>query len=116
MKGLFVLVTAISVLGLAIWAYRENYATQDAQRTAEQLGREIARLRHERAMLRAEWAYLNRPDRLMELANINYDRLGLFPFDPDQFGHVDEVAFPTLLSRLAPVDLSAPGGSGEQVP
>jgi hypothetical protein len=82
------------VVALAFWAYRENYATQAALAETRELRRDI-RDAHERlSMLKAEWAYLNRPDRLRDLAAINFDRLRLLPLRPEQFGHVDQVAFP----------------------
>lgn len=94
MRNLMFVLTAIAVIGLAFWAYRENYATQAALDAAEDLRSEI-RASHERlAVLRAEWAYLNRPERLRDLAEMNFDRLGLLPLRPEQFGRVDEVAFP----------------------
>ncbi|MEM1431161.1 MAG: cell division protein FtsL [Pseudomonadota bacterium] len=94
MRG-FVLVPAIgAVMGLAFWAYQENYTTQAAQSDAEALSREIGALRERLALLDAEWAYLNRPSRLAELTELNFDRIGLQPFAPSQFGSVDQVAFP----------------------
>ncbi len=101
MRTLLYVVSALAVMGLAFWAYNENYATQQALRDAEKVQREIGDLRVELSVLRAEWAYLNRPERLRDLAVINFDRLGLLPLRPDQFGRVDQVAFPG--ERLVPI-------------
>ncbi|MEZ5674925.1 hypothetical protein SAMN06265173_102109 [Thalassovita litoralis] len=94
MRSVFYVLTALGVIGLAFWAYRENYQTQAALDHASKLHRQIAESRARLGMLRAEWAYLNRPERLRELAALNYDRLGLMPFAPEQFGRVDQVAYP----------------------
>jgi hypothetical protein len=60
------------------------------------------------AVLRAEWAFQNRPDRLRDLAELNFERLQLLPLHPDQFGQVDEVQYPApeLLPITDPVDVS----------
>ncbi|MEM6565656.1 MAG: cell division protein FtsL [Pseudomonadota bacterium] len=94
MRTFLYILTIVGVVSLAFWAYRENYATQAALSETRDLRKEI-RTTHERlSKLRAEWAYLNRPDRLRDLAEINFDRLGLLPLRPEQFGHVDQVAYP----------------------
>jgi hypothetical protein len=94
MRSLFYFLTALMVIGLAFWAYRENYETKDAQARAEQVQGQIADARTRLRVLNAEWAYLNRPDRLRDLTEINFDRLGLLPLQPYQFGKIDQVAYP----------------------
>ena len=94
MRTLFYMLTSLAVIGLAFWAYRENYATQQALAETEELRTEIRAAHARLAVLRAEWAYLNRPDRLRDLADINFDSLGLLPLAPEQFGRLDQVPYP----------------------
>jgi len=118
MRTLMYILTALAVIGLAFWAYRENYKTQAALDELQTLQRQIGQSHARLNMLRAEWAYLNRPDRLRELADINFDRLGLLPLRADQFGRVDEVAFPppAPLPITDPVEVMNRGQSGETDP
>ena len=94
MKSLVYVAIAALVMGLAFWAYQQNYRTQAALKETRVLQNDIAALRERLSVLRAEWAYLNRPDRLRDLADLNFDRLLLFPLAPVQFGRVEEVAYP----------------------
>lgn len=96
MRSLMFIMTAISVISLAVWAYRENYQTQHVINETEMLQQEIGAARSRLAVLRAEWAYLNRPDRLRDLAELNFDSLKLLPLRPDQFGKADQVSYPPL--------------------
>jgi hypothetical protein len=94
MRVLIYMLTFAAVIGLGFWAYKENYATQQALKDVSKLNSEIADLREALSIQRAEWAYLNRPDRLRELATINFDRLGLLPLEPEQFGMSSQIAYP----------------------
>ena len=109
MRSLFFICTALVVMALAFWAYQENYRTQQALRETQELQAEIGQMRETLGVLRAEWAYLNRPDRLRELAAINYDRLGLLPLRPEQFNRVENVAYPApdLPPIQVPIEVSA---------
>lgn len=92
MRLLTYLACILTVMGLAFWAYRENYRTQAVIGEMTQIQTEMARLREDLGVLRAEWAYLNRPDRLRELVDLNFDRLQLIPREGGQvvdLGHVD---------------------------
>jgi hypothetical protein len=114
MRALLSLLAAFAVMGLAFWAYHENYATKAALDDVAKLESEIADQRDALAVLNAEWAYLNRPDRLRDLVQLNFDRLGLMPMLPEQFGAVSEVAFPTpdiVQNMSGSVDVSNSGAS-----
>lgn len=94
MRSMMFVMTALAVIGLAVWAYRENYRTQHVIGETEEIQREIGTARARLAVLRAEWAYLNRPDRLRDLAELNYNSLQLLPLRAEQFGRVDQVVYP----------------------
>ena len=108
MRGLLFGAFALVVMGLAYWAYFENYKTQEALRTASSLQREIGASRETLSVLQAEWAYLNRPDRLADLAALNFERLQLQPITRNQFGALKEVGYP-----LPEFDIDALLGSVE---
>lgn len=94
MRALVYLMTVLAVMGLAFWAYRENYRTQAQIDEMQAVQNEIARLRDDLGVLRAEWAYLNRPDRLRALVDMNFDRLRLGPVQATQFGNARNVDYP----------------------
>ncbi len=104
MRSVLFLLTTLIVMGLAFWAYRENYSTQSAITEMADVQRQIGSLREDLIVLRAEWAFLNRPERLRELVNLNFDKLKLVPFGADQFVDVGQVTFPS--PQAAP---AAPG-------
>ena len=92
MRSLTYLACVLTVMALAFWAYRENYRTQAAIDDMGKIRREIAGLREDLGVLRAEWAYQNRPERLRELVDLNFERLLLVPQEMGQvveLGHVD---------------------------
>lgn len=102
MRPAFYVVSALGVLSLAVWAYRENFRTHSALREVAALQTEIGRLSERRAVLAAEWAWLTRPERLRDLAELNYQRLELLPLLPSQFARVDEVPFPAAPAVAPP--------------
>ena len=91
MRGFLTFLAAIVVVALGYWAYHQNIQTQQAIREIERLQRAIVEERERLGVLRAEWAYLNRPDRLRELVDLNFERLQLLPMTPEQFADMDEV-------------------------
>ncbi len=94
MRSLLYLTTVLCVMGLAFWAYRENYRTQSAINDMAEVQREVGLLREELGVLRAEWSWLNRPERLKELVDLNFDRLKLLPLGSDQFVDTSQIAYP----------------------
>jgi len=106
-----ILLTAFTLV-MGFWAYQQNYATKNALRDVSRLQSQIRALKEEQAVLNAEWAYLNRPERLRELVDINFAQLRLLPLLPAQFGRVEQIAYPEQMpsgrSLNAITELTAP--------
>jgi hypothetical protein len=108
-RMLLYLSAAVLVVVCATWAYRVNYATQEAMDRVADLRQQIAAEREAIAVQNAEWAYLNRPDRLQALVERNKGSLGLAELTPEQFGTARDVAFPPQ-----PADLLAAAAGGPE--
>ena len=93
MRSLIYTLTFACLVGLAFWAYQENIKTKNVIAKTEQLQKDIGIARARLSILNAEWAYLNRPERLVELVDLNFDRLQLVPLRASNFLEVDEINF-----------------------
>lgn len=85
-----VVVALVVIAGLAIGVYRAKLGAQDNEKRIEALRGEIRDTQEEISVLKAEEAYLARPERIGPLAS---ERLGLAPSAPEQF------TAPEMLSR-----------------
>jgi cell division protein FtsL len=80
-----ILINFLCVAVLAIGVYLVKYSVQDVQREVVSLKTELAKEKESLHLLNAEWAYLNRPDRLRQLADRHLD---LVPLDTKTIGEV----------------------------
>ncbi len=112
--GLY-LSAAVLVAVCATWAYRVNYATQEALGRLADLRAEIAAEREALSVLTAEWAYLNRPDRLAALVAGPGAALGLVPLGPESFAEAAMVAYPPEPEPI-PVEGAVDGETVEAAP
>ncbi|MDP4065072.1 hypothetical protein IMCC1933_17430 [Rhodobacteraceae bacterium IMCC1933] len=94
MKNLFLSCLVIGVMGLAFWAYTENYETKGKLDEIAQLNRDISEAHSRLRALKAEWAYLNRPERLLQLVNTNFDELKLLQLTADHFARLEQIPYP----------------------
>ncbi|MEO0344189.1 MAG: cell division protein FtsL [Pseudomonadota bacterium] len=86
MRGGFLILGCAVLTLLAYWAYSENYKTQAELQHVNELRYQIADRREAISVMTAEWAYLNRPDRLRHLVDANFEALRLIPMTSDHFG------------------------------
>ena len=81
-----ILINMVCIAVLAIGLYLVKYSVQDVQREVASLKRNLSNEKESLHLLNAEWAYLNRPDRLRQLADRHLD---LVPLDSRQIDQVN---------------------------
>lgn len=79
------IVHMLCLAALGIGVYLVKYSVEDVQRDMKTLKRDLAVEKESLHLLNAEWAYLNRPDRLRRLADRH---LELEPMDSRRIGNV----------------------------
>ena len=92
MRNFFYIFVFGFVITLAYWAYQENVKTQMAIKKSEEFQTEIGKARAKLSVLKAEWAYLNRPERLIHLTNLGFDQLKLAPLRATNFGEFSRLS------------------------
>jgi hypothetical protein len=99
MRSVIYVLALCLVVAFAFGSYWIKYDTQERLAKIKSLREQITH-EHERiAILEAEWAWLNNPDRLARLAAQHGADLGLQPIDGAQFGAVGEIAPPPQLEE-----------------
>jgi len=101
MRGLATCLATGAVIGLGYWAYHENIETKSAIREVSRLQTQIGVERERLEVLRDEWAYLTRPDRLRALVDLDFERLQLMPMAPEQFAQASQIPYPPGPEEIA---------------
>lgn len=112
MRIFIYIVCSFIVITMAYWAYTENYTTQASIRRVEELNRLVADEKEAISILNAEWAYLNRPERLSNLADLNFIKLKLVPLAAQHFTELEAIPMSPRRSLVvsSPVLVSSDGG------
>ncbi len=96
MSGPSAALWAVLIGAMAFGLFQIKLAVQPAEREFARLSRELLASEETLHVLRAEWSYLNQPERLAELAGRH---LALAPMAPEQIGGIE-----ALPMRANPVD------------
>ena len=90
---LFIFFLFVSIVCIPNWVYREDHKTEEAGDRAESIQEQIGLANNRLRILKAEWAYLNRPERLKVLIAMNHGKLGLYPYTSENFGEIQDIPF-----------------------
>lgn len=112
MINLRIFINMMCVAALAIGLYLVKYSVQDVQREVATLKVNLAAEKESLHLLNAEWAYLNRPDRLRQLADRHLD---LVPLESRQINHVSALPAAATVRESRTDSLLHPASSLEEV-
>ena len=93
------LVYAVCFVALWVGLYLVKYSVQNIQRDVVAMRDNLGREKESLHLLNAEWAYLNRPDRLERLADRHLD---LVPLDSKKIEDI------SVLPAASTIDATAP--------
>jgi cell division protein FtsL len=104
MKGRITLFWIFLAALVGFGLFHVKYKVQALEEELAQLNARIVHEQEQLHVLRAEWAYLNRPERLEEL---NGRFLGLGPMTPAQIGGFNDLPLRPVANTPAPTEQAA---------
>ena len=90
-RFIFFVILIVSTFALGFWAYKINYDSRAADQRVKMLEKSILLANKQFKILNAEWAHLNRPERLRKLVEYYFLELRLNPINPDDFIAFSEI-------------------------
>jgi cell division protein FtsL len=105
MKKHWAILGVLVIGGLAVGVYRAKMGAQETETRITALQAEIRRTKEDISVLKAEEAYLSRPERIGPLAR---QKLGLEPSRPDQFTAAEMLSRRLGEERMLAPDAIAP--------
>tara|TARA_A100000164_G_C21475655_1_gene571035 strand:- start:150 stop:509 length:360 start_codon:yes stop_codon:yes gene_type:complete len=91
---LFFFINGLLILFFSVtWAYSVNYETRAVVKRTKVLESQIEAQEEYFKVLEAEWAYLNRPDRLESLVEIYFSELRLMPLRKENYKKLENIEF-----------------------
>ena len=91
MSRLINLILFLFVLVGAVWVYQVKHEAKQEEEKIAKLERDIAKEKEALLLLKAEWSYLNRPQRVQKLSERFAAQLGLKEVEPYQIGNVADL-------------------------
>ena len=102
MRTVIYCVLSASLIVFAWWAYKENYLTQDRQRTLETMQKLHGERFYYLQYLNADWAHLTRSERLIALVENNFNQIALGPMTEANVVKLETI--PYVLEQHAQID------------
>ena len=89
---MFVLILSFIFLAIiSVWAYNINYKTRSTIKSVNELSSQIKVQQTRLRLLKAEWAYLNRPERLNKLITMHFSELELIALSHQNYYLFDKL-------------------------
>lgn len=101
-----------ALIATASLLYLVEHEVQRLERRLHRLNAELLDSQQAIQVLKAEWSYLNQPDRLQELVSRHADRLQLAPLEPVQI----VTTFADLPARERPAPADGEASAAEAAP
>ncbi len=92
MRWLFPFLLAVPATALLWWSTSVKYETRQLRKEIDGIRKEISETHSALGLLRAEWTYLNRPERLNRLASEHFETLHLMTLTKNEIGSLSNLA------------------------